>query len=120
MDILSTLKREHREVAQLIDEVNECEAGDERLRALAQEIEQRLSVHMKLEEQLFYPELRDRAENSEELVEMYEAFTEHAAAKSLIEMVESGKKPDEQFKAELQVLGESIKHHVKEEESKVF
>lgn len=31
-----------------------------------------------------------------------------------------GRKADAQFKAELQVLGESVKHHVEEEESKVF
>ena len=35
-------------------------------------------------------------------------------------MLRSGRKADAQFKAELQVLGESVKHHVEEEESKVF
>jgi hemerythrin-like domain-containing protein len=35
-------------------------------------------------------------------------------------MLSTGRKGDEQFKAELQVLGESVKHHVEEEESQVF
>jgi hemerythrin-like domain-containing protein len=37
-----------------------------------------------------------------------------------MEMLDSGRKPDEKFKAELQVLGENVAHHVKEEESTVF
>ena len=37
-----------------------------------------------------------------------------------MEMLNAKRQPDEKFKAELQVLGESVKHHVKEEETKVF
>ena len=37
-----------------------------------------------------------------------------------MELLQSGRKRDEQFKAELLVLGESVRHHVQEEESKIF
>lgn len=120
MDVLQIIKTEHREVAELIDQANECEPGDERLRELAKEIEQKLSLHLQIEERLFYSELRDRAEEDEERVDVFEGFTEHAVAKALMQMLQSGRKPDDKFKAELQVLGESVKHHVQEEESTIF
>jgi len=118
--VLDIIKQEHRQVAALIDEANRCEPGDDRLYELANEIEQNLSLHLSIEERLFYAPLRERAEEQEQIVDVFEAYTEHAVAKALMEMLTSGRKPDERFKAELQVLGESVKHHVKEEESKVF
>ncbi|MBV8724451.1 MAG: hemerythrin domain-containing protein [Candidatus Eremiobacteraeota bacterium] len=120
MDILSVLKQEHRAVAGLIDQVQQCESDDPQLDELGKEIEQALTVHAELEEKLFYPELRDRAEESDERVDVFEAYTEHEVVKHLIALLKSGRKRDELFKAELQVLGESVKHHVKEEESTIF
>lgn len=120
MNVLDIIKQEHREVGKLIDEAGKCEPGEERLYELAGEIEQKLSLHLAIEERLFYAKLRDRAEEQDEQVDVFEAYTEHAAARALMDMLSSGRKPDEKFKAELQVLGENVKHHVKEEESKVF
>jgi hemerythrin-like domain-containing protein len=120
VNVLDTIKQEHREVAKLIDEADKCDPGDERLRELASEIEEKLSLHLSIEERLFYAKLKERAEEQEEQVDVFEAYTEHAAARALMELVNSGRKPDEKFKAELVVLGENVKHHVKEEESKVF
>lgn len=120
MDVLSIIKKEHQEVGALLDQANTCDAGDERLRELAAEIAAKLSTHLAIEERLFYAQLKARADEEDDKVDVFEAYTEHAAAKSLIEMVKSRRKPDELFKAEIQVLGENVKHHVKEEESKVF
>jgi hemerythrin-like domain-containing protein len=120
VDVLSTIKKEHREVAALIDEAAQCEPGDQRLLELAHAIESQLSLHLSVEERLFYATLRDRAEEQDERVDVFEAYTEHEVAKRLMAMLASARKPDERFKAELQVLGENVKHHVREEESKVF
>lgn len=120
MDVLDIIKHEHREVSALFDEAKKCEPGDDRLDDLTREIETKLSTHLAIEERLFYARLRDRAEEADERVDVFEAYTEHAAARSLMEMINSGRKPDERFKAELQVLGENVAHHVKEEESTVF
>jgi hemerythrin-like domain-containing protein len=119
MDILSVIKKEHRQAASLLDQAQNCEPG-EPLVKLAKRIEYALSTHVQIEERLFYSRLRKDAEEEEQLVDVYEAYTEHDVAAHLIELLKSGRKPDEKFKAELQVLGESIKHHVKEEESTVF
>ncbi len=120
MDVLTLLKQDHKTVGALLDEAKECEPGDERLEALAEEIEAALTVHAAIEEKYFYPALRDRAEESEEVVDVFEAYTEHALVKKLIELLKSGRQPDEQFKAEVQVLAENVTHHVKEEESTIF
>lgn len=120
MDILSVLKEEHRAVSAMLDEARDCEPDDERIDELAHTIEQELTAHAALEERLFYPELRDRAEETDERVDVFEAYTEHEVVKHLLALLKSGRKRDELFKAELQVLGESVKHHVREEESTIF
>jgi hemerythrin superfamily protein len=120
MNVLDLLKQDHQMVARLIDEVQRCEPDDEKLDDLAQQMSQALTVHAALEESLFYPELRDRAEDTEELVDVFEAFTEHDVVKHLISLVKGRHRNGALFKAELQVLGENVKHHVREEESTIF
>jgi hemerythrin superfamily protein len=121
VDVLDLLKQDHQKVSALIQEVQDAEPDDERVRELAEQISQELTVHSALEEALFYPLLRDRAEEAEERVDVFEAFTEHDVVKHLISLLEGGRRTnDEVFKAELQVLGENVKHHVREEESTIF
>src|SRR5579884_3185446 len=120
VNVLDLLKQDHQTVARLIDQVQQCEPGDERLDDLAQQMAQALTVHAALEESLFYPELRDRAEDDEERVDVFEAFTEHDVVKHLISLLKGRHRDDALFKAELQVLGENVKHHVREEESTIF
>ena len=120
MNVLEIIKQEHRDVGALIDATDKVEPDDERLRDLAERIATKLTAHLAIEERLFYAKLKERAEETDERVDVFEAYTEHAAARSLMEMLNSKRKPDEKFKAELQVLGENVKRHVKEEESKVF
>lgn len=120
MNVLDIIKQEHRDVGALIDATDKVDPGDERLYDLAAQIQEKLSQHLAIEERLFYAKLRERAEEQDERVDVFEAYTEHAAARALMEMLNAKRQPDEKFKAELQVLGENVKHHVKEEESKVF
>jgi hemerythrin-like domain-containing protein len=120
LDVLSVIKREHREVSALFDEAEKCKPGDARVVELAHEIQDRLAAHLSIEERLFYGPLRRRAEEREQEVDMFEAYTEHEVARHLMQMLKTRRKPDERFKAELAVLAESVKHHVQEEESKVF
>src|SRR5579871_3127905 len=96
------------------------DAGDDEVRELAAKIEAALTLHATNEEKLFYPKLRERAEEETQVVDVFEAYTEHEVVKHLIALLKSGRKRDERFKAELQVLGESVKHHVREEESTIF
>jgi hemerythrin superfamily protein len=120
VDILDVIHGEHQDVAAKLGEADGCDPGDARLAELAKEISTALLTHTKIEERLFYSKLRERSKDDDELVDVYEAYTEHDVVGHLIDLLKSGRKPDEKFKAEMQVLGESVKHHVAEEESKVF
>ena len=120
MSILDIIKREHRDATAMLDEAQTLDPDDARLADLAKRIERALSTHVEIEERLFYANLRKRAEDQEQRVDVFEAYTEHEVASHLISLLKSRRKRDERFKAELQVLGENIKHHVQEEESTIF
>ncbi len=120
MSILDIIKKEHRDTAAMLDQAEKLEPDDAQLADLAKRIEHALTTHVEIEERLFYAQLRKRAEEQDERVDVFEAYTEHEVASHLIAMLKSRRKRDERFKAELQVLGESIKHHVQEEESTIF
>jgi len=120
MDVLTLLKKDHKAVGALLDRAINCEPEDPKLRDLAREIEEALTVHAAIEEKYFYPALKKRAEDSEDKVDVFEAYAEHDVVKHLIALLTSTRARDERFKAEVQVLSEAVKHHVKEEESTIF
>ena len=76
-----------------------------------------LSVHARIEEEIFYPALR-KAIDDEDLLD--EAEVEHASAKQLIAEIESMSADDRLFDAKVKVLGEYVTHHVGEEEHQLF
>lgn len=104
----------------MLEEAKKHKPGDRELTELARRIEDALTVHAALEEKLFYPELRDRAEEQEQRVDVFEAFTEHDLVKHLIALLTGRRRSEDEFKAQLQVLGENVRHHVQEEESTIF
>ena len=69
-------------------------------------------MHTTIEEEIFYPE--ERGEVEDDMLD--EAYVEHDGAKKLIAEIEAMKPADEYYDAKVKVLGEYIKHHVKEEE----
>lgn len=76
-----------------------------------------LKLHTQLEEDCFYPALRGKLKE-EDLLE--EAEVEHASAKQLIEQLDAMDAEEPKFAATFKVLGEYVKHHIKEEESEMF
>ena len=76
-----------------------------------------LTVHTTIEEEIFYPAVRE-AIDDEDLMD--EADVEHASAKELIAQLEAANPGDDQYDAKVTVLGEMIDHHVKEEEGEMF
>lgn len=119
-DALALLKADHAAVKKLFKEYEKLckeEADDEEKGELATRICQELTVHATIEEELFYPALRD-AIDEQDLLD--EAEVEHASAKDLISQIEQMNAGDELFDAKVTVLGEYINHHVKEEEGEMF
>jgi hemerythrin superfamily protein len=115
---LELLMSDHRKVEDLFERYESEKEGDEDARRdIAQQICNELTVHAQVEEELFYPWLRDKLDDME-MVE--EAYVEHATAKDLIAQIESADAVDEAYNAKVKVLSEYIKHHVKEEENEIF
>ena len=117
---IELLMADHRKVEDLFDQYeSEKESDDGTKRDIADRICGELTVHAQVEEELFYPWLRDNLEDDDmEMVE--EAEVEHAGAKDLIAQIRAATDIDEKFDAKVKVLSEYIKHHVKEEEEEIF
>jgi hypothetical protein len=108
---ITLLKKDHREVEGWFDEYEQLETDAEKL-ALFNKIALALKVHTRIEEEIFYPE--ERGEVEDDMLD--EAYVEHDGAKKLIAEIEAMQPGDEYYDAKVKVLGEYIKHHVKEEE----
>lgn len=108
---ISLLKKDHREVEAMFDEYEQLDGEPEKL-ALFQQIAVALKVHTQIEEEIFYP--AERGEVEDDLLD--EALVEHDGAKKLIAEIEAMQPSEDLYDAKIKVLGEYIKHHVKEEE----
>jgi hemerythrin superfamily protein len=114
LDAVALLKADHRKVEDLFAKF-EAAAGDGKKQALATQICMELTIHTKIEEDVFYPACEGAVE--EDLLK--EAYVEHDGAKVLIAEIEAGGPDDEFYDAKVKVLSEQIEHHVKEEEQRV-
>jgi len=108
---ITLLKKDHREVEQMFDEYEQLDDDREKLELFGK-IALALKVHTQIEEEIFYPE--ERGEVDDDLLD--EAHVEHESAKKMIAELERMKPADEYYDARVKVLGEYVKHHVKEEE----
>jgi hemerythrin superfamily protein len=109
---VALLKADHREVEALFTEFKKNGSSTHKLQ-LARNICAALRVHTTIEEEIFYPAFL-AATGAEDIHD--EAQVEHAGAKNLIIQIENAKPGDQLFDAQVKVLSEMIKHHVKEEE----
>jgi hemerythrin superfamily protein len=115
-DAIALLKEDHDKVQKLFKEF-ESAKGDGRKQKLAQQICLELTIHTKIEEEIFYPSIDGKV--SEDLLK--EAYVEHDGAKVLMADIEAGDgQSDEFFDAKVQVLSEEVNHHIKEEEGELF
>ena len=121
-DACDLLDADHRAVKRMFKDYEELTGSRARNTAqkkmdLARQICHELTIHAKIEEEIFYPALRQVLKDTDMLAE---AEVEHQTAKDLIAQIESMGEPDEMFDAKVKVLGEYIDHHVKEERNEMF
>lgn len=114
-DAIGMLRADHRKVLEMFERYEGLRTKKQK-QSLAWEICTELSVHAKLEEEIFYPGVRGVVEENL----MDEATVEHQSAKELIAQIEKGEADEELFDAKVKVLGEYIQHHVKEEQDEMF
>ena len=113
-DLLSQLEAEHRQVESWLEELEQTEEPDERLRLLGQ-VERALGAHMRTEESQVYPLI---AELDGEMAT--EANNEHALARELLVKVRDAAPDTPGFGGLVAALKGAIGHHVEDEEGEAF
>jgi hemerythrin superfamily protein len=118
MKATDLLKKQHREVKALFKKVEKTEDAGQR-RELLDQIAEDLKLHTRIEEEIFYPAIRDLGtKKAEEMID--EAFEEHHVVDLVLAELPSVDPEDERFQAKMTVLSELVEHHVEEEEEEMF
>ena len=119
-DAVDLLDADHVAVKKMFTDYSAmCEknspAADRRILALA--ICKALTIHSQIEEEIFYPQVRE-AIGEGALMDI--ALEEHAEAKAVIARIEGMKATDAAYDATVKQLGKLIDQHVMEEREKIF
>jgi hemerythrin-like domain-containing protein len=118
VDAIDILKQDHDKVEKAFRELERLAHEDpEACRDLVMSVCEELKIHATLEEEIFYPAVHD-AIDDEEI--MSEAAVEHETARMLIEQLENMPEDDPNYHATFKVLGEYVRHHIREEEGEMF
>ncbi len=112
MKATALLKSQHREVENIFETL---EKGADDAASQVLELANNLAAHMAIEQNLFYPAVRDI--DGKMVAESYE---EHAIAELALKRLLSTAGDDPSFAAKVTALKELIEHHVEEEEEELF
>jgi hemerythrin superfamily protein len=117
-DIAATemLREDHRAVKGLFEEFVSTEESEAKKRLVDKALIE-LTIHAKLEEELFYPAVRKELEDD---ALMDEAAEEHHVAKLLVAELASMTPSDKHYDAKFTVLAENVRRHIQEEEDELL
>lgn len=115
-DAIAMLKADHEEVEKLFGEYAKARSTPSK-KALIAEICAALTVHVQIEEELFYPAFKSALKDK---LLVPEATIEHDGIQALIAQLEGAEPGGEMVDAQVKVLSEYVKHHVKEEHTEMF
>jgi hemerythrin-like domain-containing protein len=118
MDAISMLKADHDKMKKLLDELETTTERGVKTRAeLFSTIKGELTIHELIEEEIFYPALKDHPKAEDIVLEGYE---EHHVVDLLMAELEDLDVADETWGAKAKVMKENIEHHIEEEEGEMF
>ena len=119
MDAITLLKNDHKTVEALFKKFEKAgEKAYKTKRDVVDKIIEELSVHAAIEEQVFYPAVRESVPKEEDTV--LESLEEHHVVKWVLSELEKMSPEDERFDAKVTVLIENVRHHIEEEETEMF
>jgi hypothetical protein len=118
VDALTLLKNDHGKVKKMLSELEETteRAVKTRREGLA-ELKRDLQLHEAIEEEIFYPALKEHAEAKDIVLEAYE---EHDVVDTIMSEIERTPVEDETWAAKFKVMKENLEHHIEEEEGEMF
>ncbi|GAB3541929.1 hemerythrin domain-containing protein [Noviherbaspirillum agri] len=114
-DAVKFLTAQHREMESLLQQVADTH-GDDTTKALFVQAADRLTVHIKAEEEIFYPAVHEACTEDD----LLESLEEHLSLKRLLADLIEMEPSDKSFEPKFKVLKEQTEHHHKEEEEHLF
>jgi hemerythrin superfamily protein len=120
-DAIALLKDDHQQVRALLGELEETtdKAASKREKLLGS-IEQELTIHTRIEEEIFYPAFREAARKKDDAKLYYEAVEEHHVVDMVLPEIKGTGVESDQFAAKAKVLKDLVEHHAEEEETEMF
>ena len=118
MDAITLLKDDHDRMKKLLNELDATtERGVKTREQLFARVKDELTVHESIEEEIFYPALKEHPKTKEITLEAYE---EHHVVDTVMKEIERVPFDDERWGAKFTVMKENIEHHIEEEEGEMF
>jgi hemerythrin-like domain-containing protein len=118
MDALTLLRRDHDKVKALLKELEPTTERAVKTRTeLFATLKSELTIHEIIEEEIFYPTLKQHPKARDIVLEGYE---EHGVVDTLMGELEALSVEDETWGAKARVMIENIEHHIEEEEGEMF
>ena len=118
MDAMTLLREDHRKVKKLLAKIESTtERGVKTRQDLFTKVKQELVVHEAIEEEIFYPALKQHPKTQEIAMEAYE---EHHVVDTVMAEIEGVAYDDETWGAKFKVMKENLEHHIEEEEGEMF
>jgi hemerythrin superfamily protein len=118
-DAVQLLRRQHDEIRRLFGEFDERSSRPSKKKEeIVRELITTLVKHAEIEEQVFYPAVREELKGLDS--ELDEDLEEHHAAELLLWELDHLSSKADRYDAKVTVLKENILHHIEEEESDLF
>ena len=118
MNAIALLEEDHRKMKKLLSELESTtERGVKTREELFATVKDELTVHETIEEEIFYPALKEHPKTKEITLEAYE---EHHVVDMVMAEIEGVPFDDERWGAKFKVMKENIEHHIEEEEKEMF
>jgi hemerythrin-like domain-containing protein len=118
VNAIKLLEDDHRKVKKLLEQGDETTERAAKTRTkLFEQLQSEMEVHEAIEEEIFYPALKQHEKAKDIVLEGYE---EHHVVDKIIGELEGVDVQDETWAAKFAVMKENIEHHIEEEENEMF
>ncbi|PZR64389.1 MAG: hemerythrin [Chloroflexi bacterium] len=118
MDAISLLKSDHDKVKKMLAEGEATTERATKTRSdLFAALKRELEIHERIEEEIFYPALKQHPKTRDLALEGYE---EHHVVDQILGELGQTDTADERWAAKFSVAKENLEHHIEEEEGEMF
>jgi hemerythrin superfamily protein len=119
MHAIKVLKKDHSTVRNLFEKFERTgKSSHEKRNDLFEQIRRELQLHMRAEEEIFYPALK--AFNGEGRRLVSEALKEHKDVEELLTQISRLNPSDKNYDDKIEALFENVDHHLEDEEGEFF